>query len=230
MKLVRTLCFIIAVMTVVSCGKNAVSVGTTAFVDKQALPSGFPAGTVFAVIPAETDNPLLSKEIAQKIEHYLYLKGYNAGRKVEADYLLYFTTKTEGKEKLVSVPRYVPGETQTTYGIISHKGLGESQVQSYTQGSGTTVYTPEQRTLYTSSLHIDVFGRSYEKEGMKEHASSSDPLWSGSAAFSGNAASDIRVAIDYLIVTVFKYFGVSSGQNQHVELESESPDLELLKR
>ena len=217
------ICFF-AVLLCVSC-TSKVSVGTSTFVDVKKLPDGFFQSDSFVVLPVKEQQSLLSKELTQKIEKYLLSRGYGVvaiETAQKAKYALLFNCATQSSEKIISVPKYIPGETTTTSSnVYSTKGYVERE-ESTSQASGTTVYVPEQITITATKLVVEVFNL----DDMKEKETPS-PIWEGRSAVFGE---DVRVGIDYLVVAVFKHFGKSTGKNLFFDIKDDDDEIQMLRQ
>ncbi len=214
------------IILAVSC-TYPVNVGTSTITDSKALPNGFSSQDSFVVIAVKEGGGLLSKQLTEKIEDYLMGKGFSVVSQEEsstAKYSLLFNFSTESREEIISVPKYIPGVTQTTksdvYGTYGYVGSAKSTTES----SGTTVYVPKQITVSATRLAIEVFNLKYLRGLPKEQEPL--PIWQGISAVSG---SDVRTSIDYLMVAMFKYFGRSTGKNLFFDIYEDDDEIKMLR-
>lgn len=195
-------------LVLTSCVKK-VHITTNAFADEAVIPGGFEEGSSFAVLPAQKDNQLLSKEVGRKIATELRAEGYEvkAAKEAEkADYCLVFGYGINSATNTVNVPKYIPGETQVKQGFVA----GRRDVIDYeevTQTSGTTVYVPEEYIVFKRELMLQVYDAQLYNKTKKEEL-----VWQGTAVSCGECG-DLRVMIDYLISEIFNHFGCNTGRN-----------------
>lgn len=203
MKIYKLVVMIISVLFLASgCFWRRASVSSTTFADSDKIPYGFSHQSSFCVLNTNSDNPLLSKEIRKKIEQLLTQKGFVIQDKNTANYYLVFETNIESSKHLVNNLHYIPGTTQNTQG-----NLGNLLFNQKTTSSGTFQYVPEEITIFTGSINIYVYDATEHRKWFGKEVL----VWSGSAASSGDNP-DLRELIDYLLVSIFKDFGLSSGK------------------
>ena len=193
-----------------SCVKY--SVLTNLFVDSTVIPQGFPVGTSFAVLSIRDDNRLFSKEVCHKIEKLLAEKGYTIANASHAKYALFVDFSISSSVETVNVPHYIPGQTQTTQGNVHGTYGNYGSYKETTETSGTTIYVPQTQVFFTRMLALSV----HETKLLKKKQSE-DPVWTGNSVSVGQNG-DLRIVIDYLLVSAFKHFGVSTGKFVENEL------------
>jgi hypothetical protein len=203
------------VLPLLSACRKRVHITTNTFADVQAIPGGFEEGSSFAVIPASKENQLFNKEISHKIARELQTEGYQvkpAKEAAKADYCLVFGYGITSSTNTVNVAKYIPGERQVKQGFIA----GRRDVVDYeevTETSGTTVYVPEEYTVFKRELMMQVYdAKLYHKDKQEEL------VWQGTAVSVGDC-SDLRLIIDYLIGALFNHFGESTGMNLHSSVD-----------
>lgn len=191
------------ILITTGCFWRKTNVSSTTFADVDRIPHGFTSSSTFNVLYSNNDNPLMAKEIRKKIEHMISQKGYRVQDRNTANYYLVFEANIESSQHTVNSLQYIPGPTQTTQGNIGNVFFNQT-----TNTWGNFQYVPEEITLYTGSLKIYV----YDAEEHRKWFGKEDVLvWSGSAVSVGNNP-DLRELIDYLLVSIFKDFGSSTGR------------------
>ncbi|MFH1613688.1 MAG: DUF4136 domain-containing protein [Planctomycetota bacterium] len=155
------------------------------------------ASTICVVENKDADNTILENEIKTKIEKLLVSAGYSIGDKESADYYILFGYGiSDGKEVTGSVPIYNPGQTATvnTFGTY---GSSYSTVQT----PGHTTYMPYSYAVFTRYLQLKLI----DAECFRKSSDIKD-IWIGEVTSTGRN-SDLREAINYLLIPAFKYFG-----------------------
>jgi hypothetical protein len=216
---------VIAVMVLAflcSCARHY-SISVDTYADKQFIPAGFKPGSSFAIFPAKEENPMFSKEVSQKIAQILKDRGYRVESANKADYVLIFNSGITSTTTKINVPRYIPGQTQSTSGTVyGNRGYAGSYSEK-TQSSGTTVYVPQDYTFFTRGVAIYV----YDAEMYRKHEKE-EQVWSGMAISSGEN-SDLRDVIDYLLVSVFSYFGDNTKKNVKISMAEDDEKVHKLR-
>ncbi len=190
-------------MLCTSC--SAYRVSTNTFVDIGELPRGFPIGASFAIISKKEDHFLFSKEVESKIAKILLGKGFIIAEKGRADYFLAFDFDSQAFTETVHVLRYLPEETKSTKGNI--RGKEDIKYQEEVKSSGNAVYIPVERTFFTKNLNIFVYDAKLYGKAERENE-----IWRGSCSSTGSD-KDLRQVLDFLIISVFEYFGKSTHKN-----------------
>lgn len=174
------------------------------------------------ILSLQEDNQMFSKEVTQKIGRILESRGYFVTENVrKADYALLFNFGITSTQTTINVPKYIPGQSQTTQGSVYGSSGGYGSYQQTTQTSGTTVYVPENYIFFTRALAIDVYDAKLYRKNKKI-----EELWKANAISSGESG-DLRYIIDYLLVTAFAHFGGDTGK--YVEKELSVDDREVRK-
>lgn len=204
-----------------SCARDS-HLTTSTFVDTKTLPQGFAQGSSFALLPMQKDNQLFSKEVSQKIEKILEGKGYTVKNPDKADYYLLFNFGMTSSTGTINVPRYIPGGTEKKEGSIYGVG-GSVQYQEQTQKAGSTVYVPQTYTFYTRGLLVAVYDAKIYRKTKKE-----EQVWQGFSVSSGES-DDLRQIIDYLLVSVFKYFGKNTYKNIETNINERDEEVKKLR-
>jgi len=171
-------------------------------------------GDSFCVIEnQEAKNPLLEKEIKEKINKLLLARGYPVTTFEKADYYLFFAYG-------MGEPRSVGVTTPDYYGNIGWGwgggyGWGGPAVSIGIPWGGSA----DSATRYDRWLLIKVVeGPAYRAQKV------SSPVWVGEARSLG-ASSDLRLVLNYLLVADFKEFGKNTGKAVTVEINADSPEV-----
>lgn len=207
------LIFLLCVPLVLTSCVRQIGVTSSTFADPISIPTGFPRGSSFCIVQKQKDNLLFSKEVSRKIAIMLQDRGYSVVDCVEdADYCLHYDFGITSSTSTISVPKYIPGQTQITQGSTHTYGRssgGYTAYQEETQLSGTTVYVPEEYTFFTREMIIKVYDI---HSGIFKKNKRQDQVWQGSAMSCGES-SDQREIIDYLLTSVFKHFGKNTKKD-----------------
>ncbi len=172
-----------------------------------------PGDTFFVMENKEAQNPLLEKEIKEKIVKLLESQGYASAPLDKARYLLFFGYGMgAGRSVSVVFPDYYP------------YWWGPGYPRSYFFASPFAGYWPYTETLYDRWLLLKVVdAKAYRDRG--EFKS----VWVGEARSTGTSA-DLRVAVNYLLRAVFEQFGKNTGKAVTVEVSEEDRVVRELRR
>lgn len=222
MKIKLLICSLLSLLLLPACGRR-ISVTNNTFADYQAIPAGFAMGSAFFVEPLNHKNKLFAKEIQHKIGTLLREAGFIVTAAQHADYSISCTIDMVSSTITVQVPRYIPGEKITTQGCV-HTNDDDDQIYTETkETAGTVIYTPEERTVFKHKLQMNVYQASNESEQKKEL------VWQATANTSGDD-NDQRDLIDYLLVSVFKYFGKNTKKSVNTDVSERSKEIKKLKK
>jgi hypothetical protein len=214
-------CF--AILFLCSCGRQTY-LTSAAYVDAKKLPSGFSAGSSFAVVSMRQDMQLLAKEINEKIEKILSAKGYLITDVDKSDYFLVFNFGVTSSTHTANDLHYVPGEGTTKQGTVyGSRGFAVGSYEETSRSSGYYTYIPREYTLYTKELSIWVYDAKLYRTSKQE-----DQLWQGSAVTS-DECGDLRQVLDYLLITALKHFGRSTGQNIQTQMGPKDEEVKALR-
>ena len=183
-------------------------------------PRGLKPGASFCVIEnQEAKNPLLEKEIKEKLNKLLLTHGYPVTSFEKADYYLFFGYGMgEPRSVTVTAPDY--------YGSFGWGGEGDMAGAAWGGWGGPAVSvgipwggSADSAPLFDRWLLIKVVeGPAYRTQKI------SRPVWVGEARSVG-ASSDLRLVLNYLLVADFKEFGKNTGQAVTVEIEADNPEV-----
>jgi Domain of unknown function (DUF4136) len=192
------------------CGPTLHQVSVNGYTDLAAPAAIAPGGSFFIIEDRQAKNPLLEKEIKDKIAKLLEQRGYQMAAYEKADYYLFFSYGTgPGRTGPVVMPDY-------GWGL----GGGYGWPSSYFFVAPFTYYPPE--TLYDRWLLINVVDGKYYREKGEFRA-----LWVGEARSTGTSG-DLRLAINYLLLADFKQFGINTGKAVPVEINEQAPQVQGL--
>ena len=207
-----------------SCGKRIEKITINSFTNPKKIPNGFSKESSFCVIPAKNNNQLFEKEISQKIKTILQDQEYAIKEQKNANYYLTFIYGIKSSTHIINVPKYVPGQEQTIQGNIYGKYGWYGGYTEQSQSTGSIIYVPEEYTFFNKSLFIKVYDADLYRKTKNE-----DLVWEGSAISCGES-SDIRKFIDYLLMSVFRYFGKNTQKNIHLDTYSEDKNVDWLRK
>ena len=180
-------------------------------------------GSFFCVIDnQETKNPLLEKEIKEKINKLLITHGYPVTTFEKADYYLFFAYGMgEPRSAGTAAPDYYGGfGWGAGYGRGGWGGWGGPSVVLGVPFGGY----PADTTLYDRWLQIKVVeGPVYRTQKI------SRPVWVGEARSVGTS-SDLRMVLNYLLVADFREFGKNTGHAVTMTIDAENPEVVGLTR
>jgi len=176
------------------------------------------------VTKSSPEEPLLESEVRRKIEWLLEQRDFEVGPVEDSDYLLTaFFAIDSGRTVIKSYPVYEPGTT-----ITSHYFTGRGRwVTRTTFFPGRTFYEPYSYTYFTRHLVLTLYERKqWEQAGEKDLADVT--VWRA-RAISRGPSSDLRRAIDYLLVASFEYFGQDTGEQVQVTLPASDKRAKTLR-
>jgi hypothetical protein len=172
-----------------------------------------PGGFFCVIENQDAKNPLLDKEIKEKINKLLITHGYPTTTFEKADYYLFFGYG-------MGEPRSVSVATPDYFGSF---GWGWGGGYSW-GGPAVSVGIPwggsvDSATLFDRWLLIKVVeGPAYRTQ------KTSPPVWVGEARSVG-ASSDLRQVLNYLLVANFKEFGKNTGKAVTVTIDADNPEV-----
>lgn len=205
-----------------SCAHN-IYISHNSFADTKAIPLGFPHFTSFTVEPLNHKDPMMSQEITTKIEHLLEKNGYLVEEEMHAHYYVLFDYHMEQFDQTVTVEKYVPGQTITSYGSVLSNGKAKLY-QGQTQTAGSFVSVPEVHRFFNKALTIQVYdAKEYRNDA---HAK---PVWKETASCC-DENDDLRDSLDYLLITAFEFFGRNTQKNIETIISSDDKDVSELRQ
>jgi hypothetical protein len=177
-----------------------------------------PGGAFFVMENQGAKNPLLEREIKEKLHKLLLTRGYPTTTYEKADYYLFFGYG-------MGEPRSVAGGGADYYGGWGWGfGFGGPGPGGYIMVGPSAAYAPNPAIIYDRWLLINVVdGPSYR------HQKASQPVWVGEARSVGSS-SDLRTMLNYLLVADFKEFGKNTGKAITLEIDADNPEVTSLTR
>ncbi len=175
-----------------------------------------PGGSFCVIENQEAKNPLLEKEIKEKLNKLLLTHGYPVTNFEKADYYLFFGYGMgEPRSVTVATPDYFGSiGWGGGYGWGGWGGWGGPSVSVGIPWGGSA----DSASLYDRWLLIKVVeGPAYRTQKI------SRPVWVGEARSVG-ASSDLRLVLNYLLVADFKEFGKNTGKAVTVEIDANNPE------
>jgi len=205
-KSILVCCLLAAALAFTGCAPLTYQVQVNGYTDLTAPGVIAPGGTFFVMENKEAKNPLLEKEIKEKIVKLLESQGYGSAPLDKAQYLLFFGYGMgPGRSVTVVFPEYYPNWWYPGF------------PRSYYFASPFVGYAPYTETLYDKWLLVKVVdAKAYRDKG--EFKS----IWVGEARTTGTSA-DLRVVVNYLLRAVFEQFGKNTGKAVTVEVREDDP-------
>jgi hypothetical protein len=175
-----------------------------------------PGGSFCVIENQEAKNPLLEKEIKEKINKLLLTHGHPVTTFEKADYYLFFAYGMgEPHSAGVTTPDYYGSIGWGWGGGYGWGGWGGPSVSIGLPWGGSA----DSATLYDRWLLIKVVeAPAYRTQKV------SGPVWVGEARSVG-ASSDLRLVLNYLLVADFKEFGKNTGKAVTVEIDANNPEV-----
>jgi hypothetical protein len=211
------------VITIIGLGLSGCSTGgiytvkVNGYADPGAPAQVKPGGFFCVMENPEAKNPLLEKEIKEKINKLLLSHGYPVTTYEKADYYLFFGYGIgEPRSVSTAAPDYYGGfGWGMGYGWGGYGWGGPSIVLGIPLGG----YPADSATLYDRWLVLNVVdGPAYRAQKI------SRPVWVGEARSVG-ASSDLRTVLNYLLVADFREFGKNTGKALTMEIEGQNPEV-----
>ena len=215
MKICKLILLSFPIILFCSCAKDGdMRITTNTFADKEVIPEGFEPNSSFSISTKQKGDRLFSQEVSQKIATILRDKDFVIKGTSYADYTVNFSFGMKQSTHTRDVPVYVPDYGHWYYHDYHHP---------YGYGYGYRItYVPEEYTLFNKILLVEVYKNSGNKsEKLK-------PIWQGTA-HSYEEDSDLRDAIDYLLVTVFKHFGRNTQKYIQSKMAEDNQEVKKLR-
>jgi hypothetical protein len=217
MKLNTFACLLIlAGLTLTGCA-SVFQVQVNGYTDPEAPAAIAPGSSFFIIENQQAKNPLLEKEIKEKIGKLLTMQGYQLVAYDRAQYYLFFSYGI-GQERSAAVlmPDYSYG-----FGIGTGTGFRGG---SYFFAAPFFSFYPYPENLYDRWLLLNVVDGQYYREKQEFRT-----LWVGEARSTGTSA-DLRMAVNYLLVADFMNFGLNTGKAQVVEIPEQDPRIRQIEK
>lgn len=175
-----------------------------------------PGGSFFIMENQEAKNPLLDKEIKEKLNKLLLTHGYPVTTFDKADFYLFFRYGMgEPRSVSVTAPDYYGG---IGWGVGYGGGGWGWGGPGFYVGLPLAGYPSDVTPLYDRWLQLTVVeGPAYRTQKL------SRPVWVGEAHSLG-ASSDLRTVLNFLLVAGFKEFGKNTGKAVTREMNAQDPE------
>ena len=192
------------------CGPATYNIKVNGYTDPAAPQQISPGGTFCVIENKEAKNPLLEKEVRDKIGKLLEKQGYALAAYERADYYLFFSFGLGGESSAtVVMPDYY---SSVGFGV---GGGSWGRGGSYFLAAPFFSYYPfpaETAPLYSRWLLLNVVDAKYYRDKGQFRT-----IWVGEARSTGTS-SDLRTVLNYLLLADFKEFGQNTGQAVNVEI------------
>lgn len=171
------------------------------------FPTATETNTVAVIAKTDSQEPLLEREVARKVETLLRQRGYIVKPVGEASHVL-FTFFTIDSGNTVSGTRnvYVPGGTAYT-NVYTSTGQWATAT---TRLPGRTEQRSYSYTFFTRYLGMTLYDHNRFIASTAEHKDDA-VVWRATTVSAGSS-SDLRSIIDYLLVSTFEHFGADTGK------------------
>ncbi len=179
-----------------------------------------PGGSFFIIENQEAKNPLLEKEIKEKLNNLLLSHGYPVTTFEKTDFYLSFEYGIgEPQSFSVTAPDYYGG-----FGMGLGYGRGYWGGPIGYGGMPWWGYSTYSTTFYDRWLRLTVVeGVAYRTKKI------SRPVWVGEAHSVGTS-SDLRTVLNFLLVADFKEFGKNTGKAVTMEINDQNPEVAVLTK
>ena len=214
-KRILACCLLAAALSLSGCAPRAYQVQVNGYTDPTTPGVIAPGDTFFVMENKEAKNPLLEKEIREKIVKLLESQGYSSATLDQARHFLFFGYDIgPGRSVTVVFPDFYPYSW----------GYYPGYPRSYFFASPFAGYWPYTETLYDRWLLIKVVdAKVYRDKGQFKS------VWVGEARSTGTS-QDLRVVVNYLLKAVFEQFGKNTGKAVTVEVSEQDPVIRDLSK
>ncbi|MCX5922088.1 MAG: DUF4136 domain-containing protein [Candidatus Dependentiae bacterium] len=208
------------------CAKN-IRMSTTAYADKQAIPSGFARNKSFSVEgslrvnDSKRENELQTKEVAQKLSIALQDKGYSIEQPENADYNIVFNYGYDKETVTNNVLTYIPQESSKTF-EYTQECDGDAQYNEKTHSSGIWAHVPVESTYYRKFLNL------YVHEARPNRKNKQPKVWECKIR-NCDEDFDIRSYTDFFIVESMKWFGSNTQGTYSTSMSSKDKVVTALR-
>lgn len=178
-----------------------------------------PGASIFIKENPDAPNPLLDKEIKEKLTKLLARRGYAVTTNERADFYLFYKYGMGEPKSVVSGPGYYGG---FGWGVgFGGGGWGWGGPVGYV-GIPLGGYPTDVTPLYDRWLQLTVVeGPPYLTQKITR------PVWVGEAHSLGSSA-DLRSVLNYLLVASFREFGKNTGKAVTKEIDAKDPEAATL--
>jgi len=206
--------FILAGLCTQIMGCTRYSVGVTSYLaDDVPFPAASESTLIAVVTESDPKEPLLEKEVKRKVEYLLEMQGFEVGSVGESDYVLTaFISIDDGTTGTGTRSVYHAGGVSYTH-VYTSNGQWATAT---TQNPGYTTHHPYSFTFFTRYLGLDLYER--ERWIRSQENEITDAIAWRATSISSGSSSDLRSAIDYLLVPAFEHFGEDTGKRKRTTL------------
>jgi hypothetical protein len=178
-----------------------------------------PGSSFFVMENPKAPNPLLDKEIKEKLNKLLLTHGYPVTTFERADFYLFYKYGMGAQSVSVTAPDYYGGVGWGVgYGGGGWGWGGGWGGPAFYLGLPLAGYSSDISPLYDRWLQLTVVeGPAFRTQKL------SRPVWVGEAHSLGTS-SDLRTVLNYLLVANFKEFGKNTGKAVTREINSQNPE------
>jgi hypothetical protein len=177
-----------------------------------AAPLLAPVASLFVMEDQKAQNPLLEKEIKDKIDNLLVRDGYLLAPYDKAQFYLFFTYGLETSGTVTVAGPIGPGR--------GWSGFGYSAYLPTKYGP----YAMDTLTLYDRWLRLTVVEGKYYRETGKSRT-----VWVGEVRSTGSS-SDLREVLSPLLIGAFEQFGKNTGKALLTNIRQNDPRVRELER
>jgi len=183
------------------------------FVDKRVVSGGFSDEKEFYV--CFEDNNVASLAFSQKIEKALRGKGFVVTKDSSAaNFLLSFSSDIKEKKVMMDKLSYESGKSKGKMGMFFFIPYAE---ESYSSGRLKSVQ--KEVIVYPKTLSLTVYTK--DAFGKKRN------VWNGTAK-TVDECPDITTGLDFLLIALFKHFGMETKQTKIISRKSLKKDVAAL--
>jgi hypothetical protein len=199
--------FLAAGIIASGCGPSHYDIRVNGYTDP-AVPARIAPGGAFCIMGnKDAKNPLLEKEVQEKIGKLLEKQNYRLVSFEQADYLLFFNYGLGGERSTVVMPDYYPYAGFGFGGGYWGRGSSVFVAPFFSFSPGA-----ESVALYDRWLLLNVVdAKPYREKGQFQ------TLWVGEARSTGSS-SDLRTVLNYLLLADFREFGQNTGKAVSLEI------------
>jgi len=189
------------------------------------FPEPSPETRVAVIAKTEEAEPLLEREVQQKIEVLLRARGYTVTSVPESSHLIFaYFAIDSGTTATGVMPIFTPGGVATS---DTYTSTGQWATTT-TQLPGHTNYVPYRYTFFTRFLGMHLYQTRRWAVSTQEDRGDA-VVWKSTTVSSGSK-SDLREVIDFLLVGTFDYFGRDTGKQKTETMFEASRSVSQLKK
>lgn len=192
------------------CAMHRVTVNS--FAEPQAKFQLLPGAMLTVKADEKSPNPILAKQIEQKLKMALNNSGWRVVSGQDAPFMVSFTYGSDKGMESRSKAVTEPGRTKTVTIRDDRGNVTRKEVET----DSHTRYVQEQVTVYDLWLKLQV-----------TEADSGKAIWIGKAV-NRSDYDDLRASLDYMIAAVVKIFGQDSQRQFTLTITKDDPVVQML--